>query len=274
MARYEPYRGPLVAAVLDWAGTMVDHGSLAPITALSRAFAARLVPIEPSEARSAMGMAKRDHIAAILALPSVAARFAALAGHPPGEADIDALYADFLPLQDAAVVERAVLIEGALGAVADLRRRGMKIATTTGYPRPMAERLAGLAATHGYRPDCLVCAGDTPQGRPSPLMVYRALGAIAAWPPEACVKVGDTAVDMLEGRNAGLWAVGLSVSGNEVGLDEAEWAALAPAEQQARRRRAEATLTEAGAHAVIGSIAELPAALDAIERRRAAGERP
>ena len=58
---------PLKAVVFDWAGTMIDFGSRAPVVALCRAFAAEGVTIEEAEARADMGMAKRDHIRALLA---------------------------------------------------------------------------------------------------------------------------------------------------------------------------------------------------------------
>ena len=71
-----------------------------------------------------------------------------------------------------------------------------------------------------------------------------------------------------------MWTVGLSASGNEVGLSHAQWLALTPAEQAACAGPAAAKLYQAGAHYVLTSIAELPAVLDAIQRRLANGERP
>jgi phosphonoacetaldehyde hydrolase len=71
-----------------------------------------------------------------------------------------------------------------------------------------------------------------------------------------------------------MWTVGLSASGNEVGLSRAEWLALPPAEQARLRERAAAKLVAAGAHVVIDSVAELPAVLADIDARLARGERP
>ncbi len=80
--------------------------------------------------------------------------------------------------------------------------------------------------------------------------------------------------DMGEGRNAGMWAVGLSACGNEVGLSEEQLQALAPAARAAAVAKAEAKLAAAGAHYVIESAAELPGVIDHIEKRLARGERP
>ena len=41
------YRGPVQAVIFDWAGTTVDFGSLAPVTAFVRLFAAKGIEITP-----------------------------------------------------------------------------------------------------------------------------------------------------------------------------------------------------------------------------------
>ncbi len=66
-----PYRGKLKAGILDWAGTTVDHGSLAPVRVLQELFAKHDLPITEEEARRHMGVLKKDHIRAILSMPRV-----------------------------------------------------------------------------------------------------------------------------------------------------------------------------------------------------------
>ena len=61
------YTGPLKALIVDWAGTIVDHGSLAPVQVFIDAFAAFDVALTAAEARRPMGLPKRDHIEALLA---------------------------------------------------------------------------------------------------------------------------------------------------------------------------------------------------------------
>ena len=58
--------------VLDWAGTTIDFGSCAPTVVFERVFANRGVEISTAQARAPMGMAKREHIAAIASMPEVA----------------------------------------------------------------------------------------------------------------------------------------------------------------------------------------------------------
>ena len=162
------YRGPLRAVVLDWAGTVVDFGCLAPAGAFIEAFRRHGVDITLDQARGPMGTPKRDHIKAVSAMPPVAAAREARHGAAVTEADIDAIYATFMPLQVAVVENYAGLIPGALEAVAALRARGLKIGSTTGYPRPVMEVVLAAAARQGYVPDACVCAGETPSGRPGP----------------------------------------------------------------------------------------------------------
>ena len=268
------YRGRLRAAVLDWAGTVVDHGCLAPPAAFIEAFASYEVPVTTAQARAPMGMAKRAHIQAIAEMPEVAAAWAAQHGQPPGEMELDALYERFLPLQTAMVEKHSELIPGALDTVAAMRARGRKIGSTTGYPRAVMEVVTRVTAALGYVPDCVVCAEDTPKGRPGPFPALKALIDMAVSPVEAVVKIGDTIVDVEEGLNGGMWSVGISSTGNEVGLSLAEWSALSDAERERFRDIAAARLCAAGAHYVVESFAHVLPVLDDIEARLARGEKP
>jgi phosphonoacetaldehyde hydrolase len=136
------------------------------------------------------------------------------------------------------------------------------------------QALAPLAAAAGYAPALTVCAGDLPAGRPSPLMMWYAMAKLGVWPAATVVKVDDTTPGIGEGLAAGTWTVGVTLTGNEVGLSAEELAGLSEAERAVHRARAGAVLTAAGADFVIDSIAELPAVVAAIDARLAAGERP
>lgn len=264
----------LQAVVFDWAGTIIDFGSCAPMGAFVKLFEQFGVDITIAEARGPMGMAKWDHIKALGTLPRIAAQWKASQGHAFGDADVDRLYDVFTPMNAVSVRDHAGFIPGALEAVGAARERGLKIGSTTGYNRPIMEVVVPIAAAGGYVPDNLVCAGDLAEGRPSPLMMFRCFADLGVWPPHTVVKVDDTGVGLQEGLNAGAWTVGLAVSGNAVGLTLAEWQALDAARQQEHRESATAQLRAAGAHYVIDSVANLPNVLEDIERRLQRGERP
>ncbi|GEO84722.1 MULTISPECIES: phosphonoacetaldehyde hydrolase [Alphaproteobacteria] len=264
----------LQAVVFDWAGTLIDFGSCAPMGAFVEVFGRFGVEITVAEARAPMGRAKRDHIAAILAAPRISAAWVAAHGAAPTDADIDAIYEMFVPMNAEAAVHHADPIPGAPGVLAELRARGLKIGSTTGYTREIMQRILPLAEAAGLRADSLICAGDLPEGRPSPLGMFRTFIDLDIWPAWRVVKIDDTPVGIAEGVNAGCWTVGVTLSGNEAGLSEAELAALSPAERDALRNRAGRALSAEGAHFLVDSVADLLPVLDEIDRQLAAGAQP
>lgn len=259
------YAGPLRGALLDWAGTTVDHGCFAPVAVFVEVFAIRGVAVTDAEARGPMGLYKRDHIAAVAALPTVANRWMAVHGRLPDDADIDAMFADAGPRQIAIIPQHAGLIAGAKETIAAMRARGLKIGTCTGYTRAMMETLAPLAAAQGYTPDALVTPDDVPAGRPAPWMAFANAMKLNVYPMNAWVKIGDTVVDVLEGLNAGMWTIAVARTGSELGLTAEAAAALPPAELERRLEAIRAKLYAAGAHYVIDSIADVLPVLDEIE---------
>lgn len=271
---HAPLNDTFRAVVLDWAGTVLDFGSCAPMSAFVRLFERHGIELTIDEARAPMGLPKWDHIRAVGNTPRIAAQWHELHGRAFADADVDALYEEFTPMNAATVPDHAALVPGALEVILDLRRQGLAIGSTTGYNRPIMEVLAPLAAAQGYVPDNLVCAGDLAAGRPSPLMMYRCFADLGVWPAQAVVKVDDTAPGIAEARAAGSWAVGVAVSGNEVGLSLDEWRSLDAQQQQVHRERATAVLREAGAHEVIDTVAELLPALRRLRDRARDGERP
>ena len=105
-------------------------------------------------------------------------------------------------------------------------------------------------------------------------MIFRIMEASRVYPAAAVVKVGDTVPDIGEGLSAGAWSVGVVRSSSEVGCTAQEWAALPPPEQHRRLASCRAKLLAAGAHAVVDTLAELPAVLDEFNVRIGRGEKP
>jgi phosphonoacetaldehyde hydrolase len=264
----------LKAAIFDWAGTTVDHGSLAPTQVFVEAFKRFDVDITVDEARIPMGLPKWDHIRALGRLPRVAEAWRRAHGSEFGDADVDAVYEVFTPMIVQVVADYAQLIPGTLETVGALRDRGLKIGSTTGYTREIMDVVAPLAAGQGYRPDCLLCADDMAVGRPTPLMMYRCFIDLNVWPAAACVKVDDTAPGIAEGLNAGAWTVGLAVTGNGFGLSAEAAAAISPEAFAERRAVAARALEAAGAHFVIDGVWDLLPVVDEIDSRLSRGERP
>jgi phosphonoacetaldehyde hydrolase len=271
---HRSYRGPLKAIILDWAGTTLDYGCMAPAVVFVEVYKRKKVPITIEQAREPMGAHKKVHIRMISQMASVQKLWEEVHGHRPTEEDVESMFEDFVPLQLACLADYAKLIPGTLEAVSDFRRRGLKIGSTTGYTTEMMEVLLAEARKRGYQPDSSVCAAQVPAGRPYPWMCLQNAINLQVYPMEAFIKVGDTLPDISEGLNAGMWTVGLAKSGNEMGLTEQEINALPKDTREARLARAYQRMQQAGAHYVVDTIADVPSLLDEVNARLARGDRP
>ncbi len=251
--------------MLDWAGTTVDHGSLAPVIALQALFKQRGILLTAEQARQDMGLLKSDHIRAILALPAMQSQWRELTGHLPSEEDADSLFLDFGPLQMNCIAQHSQLIDGTVETVQRWQQRGLRIGTTTGYTRSMLDPVMQQAFESGYKPDATVCPDEVSGGRPAPWMLMRNAELLKVYPPSACVKIGDTPSDIQEGLNAGMWTIGLTRTGNMIGLSAESWEALPPSQKSDRLAKAAQDLLRAGAHFVAEDLAACNPLLQQIE---------
>lgn len=266
----------LEAVILDWAGTTVDFGSFAPTQIFVEAFKTAFdFDIDIAEARVPMGLGKWQHIEALGKLPSVSVRWEAQFGRRMNAEDVELIYQTFMPLQIATVVNFAEPLSGVLETIAWLRQQDIKIGSCSGYPREVMNALIPAAAAYGYQPDSHVATDDLKAGgRPGPWMALQNVIMLGVSSVAHCVKVDDAVPGIQEGLNAGMWTVGLSVSGNEFGATYEEYCSMSVEEITARRTVAEAKLRQAGAHYVIETLADLPQVITAIEYRLARGEKP
>ncbi|HXX99609.1 MAG TPA: phosphonoacetaldehyde hydrolase [Candidatus Limnocylindrales bacterium] len=259
------FHGKLQAVILDWAGTTVDYGSLAPVRTLQEVFANAEIALTEAETRRDMGLPKKEHIRQILAGARVRDEWTRRQGHAPGDGDVDRLYQDFIPLQFSCLLEYSAVIPGVVEATERLRKRGLKIGTTTGYTREMLDLLIEASRKEGYVPDCSLSPGDVGAGRPHPYMIYENAVRLKVYPLAAIVKIGDTPADIQEGLNAGAWSIGVAATGNMIGLSQKDFEALPRTEREARLTVARAELEKTGAHYVVDSLADVDKALDDIE---------
>lgn len=262
------------AVIFDWAGTTVDFGSRAPVQAFLTAFDAVGVTVTAEEVRVPMGAAKRDHIRAVLQLESVVARVGEAAGRSADESLIDEIYRHFLQRQTEVIAQHSGVIPSVPEVAQALAQRGIRIGSSTGYTRELMDVVEPLAAEAGFRAEFVATASDPCPGRPAPWMIYRNCEAFNVYPMRDVVKVDDTLVGIEAGRNAGCWTVGVAGTGNLMGLSKEEYDALPAADRQQRLRQIAFRFHEAGAHAVIESVADMLACLDSIERRIDAGALP
>ena len=98
------------AVVFDWAGTMVDFGSFAPMGVFVETFKQFGIEVSVEEARGPMGMPKRDHIAAMIRSDRIADAWTKAYDGPPSEADIDKVYDVFVPMNEKVAADYAGLV--------------------------------------------------------------------------------------------------------------------------------------------------------------------
>lgn len=123
------------------------------------------------------------------------------------------------------------LIEGVKPLLAHLAERAMLAVVSTRSDEDAAEFLRQHSLTDFFK--LIVTQATTKRLKPHPEPVLYAAEQLGL-SPEACVMVGDTTMDVVSGRRAGAWAVGVLCGFGE-----------------------EAELRRAGAHLVLPSTADL-----------------
>jgi phosphonoacetaldehyde hydrolase len=269
------YIGPVKLVVVDLAGTVADYGSRAPAGAFVELFKRNGVEVSDAQARGPMGMEKQDHIRTMTQIPDIADKWrAAHDGRDCTEADVEAMYKEFIPLQVNALPAYCDLIPGTIEAMAELRGRGIRIAATTGYNTDMMNVVLECMKKQGFEPETAVCASDVPAGRPAPWMILECMSRLGVYPAESVVNIGDTIPDIAAGLNAGVWSVGVTRTGNMLGLSLGEADALDGAARKARLEKAGAVMAQAGAHFVAEGIERCPRIVELIDSMLAQGARP
>jgi phosphonoacetaldehyde hydrolase len=261
-------------AIFDWAGTTVDFGCQAPVDAFVAGFKAKGIDMDGQTAREPMGMEKRDHIKTLAQLPEVESQWQQIYGRPVREEDIDSMYNDFVPHLLDVLKDNTRLIPGVRDASTALKKMGIKIGSTTGYFKEAADLVSAAAAEQGFRPEVSISSSDVAHGRPHPWMIYRVMEAFNICPPAQVVNIGDTKIDIKTAQNAGVWAVGVAATGNEMGLTEAEWRGIDATTRNMKLAAIQEKLYEAGAHWVIDTLDELPSIIEEIDNLLANGHTP
>lgn len=243
------------AVIFDLAGTLIDHGSCAPVSAFVDMFHAHDIKVDASLVRSYMGLGKREHLAALIRHPRVRSQIGE--GHLKLDKPemLDHLYASFLDFQVEAARDRCVLIEGVAKVIQQLQASGTKVGITTGYPIEVVDAIRPQLQRCGLPTDVIVTASDVAAGRPAPWMICRAAEALGVYPMHDVIVVDDTQAGVQAGMNAGCRTIGVSRTGNLLGLSEMELRCIVD-RREAILAEARRQLKEAGADQVLESVAD------------------
>ncbi len=270
------YRGKVKGLVLDWSGTTADIYVLAPAVVFVQVFKKHGVEISMAEARGPMGLRKDLHIKELTLVPEIAERWKGVHGSYPDQGSVDAMFADFVPMQLDCLREYTTLLPHVAEVTQKFQKDGIKIGSSTGFVRSMVDVLEEDAKKQGYTPDASVAGDEVEHGaRPKPFMVYSNHDLMDVHPIQSVVKVDDTVSGVGEALEAGCWGVGIASYSNYMDIDSMEHAAsLSEAEMDRRLKITREILRKAGAHYVIDTFDQLPEVIADVNARLARGERP
>lgn len=119
--------------------------------------------------------------------------------------DAKIAFEEFLSILKVAYSDLAVsTYEGTEELFSFLRSKGVKVVLNTGYNQKTAlTLLKKLSWEEGKDIDLLVTADDVTKSRPAPDMILVAMEKLGISDPKEVVKIGDSIVDIEEGKSAG-----------------------------------------------------------------------
>lgn len=180
--------------VFDMAGTTIDEDNLVYKT-LHKSIAETGVVLSLEEVLSiGAGKEKLNAIKDILSFFGNAAQ----------QAQADEIFTHFLAYLEVAYNQNDVKpTENAEEVLRALRLQNIKVVLNTGYDKQTALKLLNkIEWKLGEQFDLLVTASDVPNSRPAPDMIVYAMNHFGISDASTVVKVGDSAIDIEEGKNA------------------------------------------------------------------------
>lgn len=246
------------AVIFDWAGTTVDYGCMAPVESFAQAFEEYKIKVTNDEIRKPMGMLKIDHIKTMLKMPRIYDTFCEVYGRSYKDEDIQAIYETFEKHLLANIAKFTDVKPYVLDCVRELRLMGIKIGSTTGYTDEMMKTVVSNAAEQGYAPDAWFSPDSVNgQGRPKPYMIYKNMETLGVHDVRKVAKVGDTISDIQEGKQAGVFTIGVLEGSSLLGYSQAEFEAMSSTQQANALAACKEAYLQAGADACILNLQEL-----------------
>jgi phosphonatase-like hydrolase len=223
------HRESIRLVMFDLAGTTVRDGAAGSslvIDALRGTLAGAGVQVDADTITGHRGKDKRDTIRELLRERS---------SRVVPDAELNQLVGQFTERLQSAISEFTE-IPGSTDTFGFLQARGIRVGVGSGFPQELVDRLVerfhwrerGLI-------DYAMSSETVGAGRPDPRLIEQAMAHFGVRDPRQVVKVGDTVVDVEEGKNARVWTAAV-LSGTQT----------------------EAMLSAAQPDFMLSSVAELP----------------
>lgn len=187
----------IALVVFDMAGTTIEDAGQVP-EAFATALATYGLAVSDDELRAVRGASKREAIRVLVERQ-----------RPALLPQCEAIFEAFRDTLARIYNERGIAtLDGAGDTFAWLRARGVKVALTTGFDRMTTDLIVRTVGWDRDTADAIVCGDDVPAGRPAPYLIFRAMETTGTHRVRGVATVGDTALDLQAGDNAG---VGLNI---------------------------------------------------------------
>ena len=194
---------PIQLAMFDMAGTTVNDkvdGHPLMVISMMRAFAKHGIELAPNLINKHRGKQKSEAIQTLL-------REVAELSPADAERVGDGVYREFLRELESNLSGISE-IDGATELFRHLRSKNIYIGVGSGFPMGVVQAIISqLGWLDKGLLDYVESAEQVGVGRPNPKMIHDAMQQLSIIDGRKVVKIGDTVVDVQEGKNAGAWTV-------------------------------------------------------------------
>ena len=197
------------ACIFDLGGTIVDRYSITPLKSLIETFKLHNINIRNDLIFKDMGINKKIHIGNILEDKYIFQKWFQIYKCNPDYNDVLKLHETFKTIQ----MEKSKnidIIPETYNTFEYLKNDNIKIGTTTGFDKKNADIIGKVLNTYLCKLDNIVSSTCVKKSRPHSDMIYKNMIDLGVTNPKTMIKVDDTNIGIKEGKNAGLWTVGVA----------------------------------------------------------------
>ena len=197
------------ACIFDLGGTIVDRYSITPLKSLIETFKRHNINISNNLIFKDMGIDKKIHIENILDDTNVYQEWFKQYKRNPEYDDVLKLHQIFKNIQ-VKKSHKIDIIPETYNAFEYLKKNDIKIGCTTGFDKNNADIIGRVLNDNLCKLDNIVSSTCVEKSRPHPNMIHKNMIDLGIVDPRTIIKIDDTNIGIKEGKNAGLWTVGVA----------------------------------------------------------------